>query len=282
MWVVEPTLGKVTWERPSVKMVKLMPVGWKAAGPTKSRVESVPGAWQRKREGPKWKRVRSVLEGGRRHAGWGRVSRREDRRDALGRGGFEWLAGHGKLWDCTPGGWGATQGFPSGQCRDLPRKVGPGPCHCPGRFTTWGLGAGPSGPEAMSEQRGVGSDTRCVGHQFPGPEDEPQPRQPGRLASLPSHVLVPYGKLRLEKALGFLSSPCPGCCRRVRGSVLPGLRLGRRDIHSGAGVSKLQAHVPFQTLLKKRCVSQCLSYRRTCSDHPHFPLCQYKEAQERT
>ena len=57
--------------------------------------------------------------------------------------------------------------------------------------------------------------------QFLGPEDEPQPRSPVHLASLLSHALVPYGKLRLEKALGFLSSPRPGCCRRVRASILP-------------------------------------------------------------
>ena len=29
--------------------------------------------------------------------------------------------------------------------------------------------------------------------QFLGPEDEPQPRSPGHLASLPSHALVPMG-----------------------------------------------------------------------------------------
>ena len=77
VWVVEPTLDKMTWERPSAMMVKLMPVGRKAAGPIKSQVENVPGAWQRKPKGPKWKRVQSVLERGRRHAGWGRVSHRK-------------------------------------------------------------------------------------------------------------------------------------------------------------------------------------------------------------
>lgn len=117
--------------------------------------------------------------------------------------------------------------------------------------------------------------------QFPGPEGEPQPRSPGLLASLPSHVLVPYGKLRLEKALGFLSSPCPGCRRGVRASVLPGLRLGRRDIHSGVRVSKLQAHVPLSDSAQKGVCLSALAIGGRAQTTP-FPLCQYEETQERT
>lgn len=55
MWVVEPTLDKMIWKGPSAKMVKLIPAGQKAAGTVKSQVENVPGAWQRKYKGPKWK-----------------------------------------------------------------------------------------------------------------------------------------------------------------------------------------------------------------------------------
>ena len=50
--MVEPTLDKMIWKGPSAKMVKLIPAGQKAAGPVKSQVENVPGAWQRKRKGP--------------------------------------------------------------------------------------------------------------------------------------------------------------------------------------------------------------------------------------
>lgn len=85
IWMVEPTLDKMVWKGPSAKMVKLIPIGQKAASPIKSQVENVPGAWQRKRKGPKWERLWNVLEKGRRHAGWGRMSHREDRHDALGR-----------------------------------------------------------------------------------------------------------------------------------------------------------------------------------------------------
>ena len=65
IWMVEPTLDKMIWKGPSAKMVKLIPVGQKAASPINSQVENVPGAWQRKRKGPKWERLWNVLERGR-------------------------------------------------------------------------------------------------------------------------------------------------------------------------------------------------------------------------
>lgn len=270
---MEPTLDKMTWERPSAKMVKLMPVGQKAAGSIKSQVENVPGAWQRKCKGPKWKRVQSVLERGRRHAGWGRVSHRKT-------GVMHWEGEDLSGWQAVDSfgiapqvGGEPLKGSPQGSAVTFPPKWDQDPVTAlgPSQPGGWGLDRLALRQHQSREGWVLIHGVWATDPQFPGPEDEPQPRRPGRLASLLSPVLVPYGKLRLEKALGFLNSLCPGCCRRVRASILPGLRLGRRDTHSGVRVSKLQAHVPFQTLLEKGYVSQCLSYRRTCSDRPHFP-----------
>lgn len=104
-----------------------------------------------------------------------------------------------------------------------PPHEGPGPCHCPGHFTTWDWGLDPLALRQYQSREGwvLIHGVWATDPQFLGPEDEPQPRSPVHLASLLSHALVPYGKLRLEKALGFLSSPRPGCCRRVRASILP-------------------------------------------------------------
>ena len=60
------------------------------------------------------------------------------------------------------------KGSPQGS-GGTPPQEGPGPCHCPGHLTTWGLGAGLSGTETISEKRRVGSDTWCVGHGPPVP-----------------------------------------------------------------------------------------------------------------
>lgn len=93
----------------------------------------------------------------------------------------------------------------------------------------------------MGSDSGVGMSKS----QFPDPRDGALASEARPCGFPPSPVPVPRGKLRLEKALDFLSSPSWGCCGKGRASVLmehqppSGPRVGRCATHSGISVSEL-------------------------------------------